>query len=91
MLGIPHIAHGARAVALERVGDCEISMFEALGAASSEAPLFWMELFDLSVHSSLDSCGCHNLGEAAAAFEDFASRARSLSEAPLFAAGGTEV
>ena len=86
LLGIPHIAHGARVVALERVGDCEISMFESLGAGAPEAPLFWMELFDLSVHSSLDSCGCRNLGEAAAAFEDFASQARSLAEAPLCAA-----
>ncbi len=90
LLGIPHIAHGARMVALERVGDCEISMFEALGAGSPEAPLFWMELFDLRVHSSLDSRGCHNLGEAVAAFEEFASQANSLTEAPLCAEGEME-
>ncbi len=90
LLGIPHIAHGARAVALERVGDCEISMFEALGASLPEAPLFWIELFDLSVHSSLDSCGCHNLGEAAAVFADFASRASGLAEASPRATGEME-
>jgi len=90
LLGIPHVAHGARSVALERVGDCEISMFEALGTSLPEAPLFWIELFDLRVHSSVDSCGCRNLGEAAVAFADFASRAISLAEAPLRAAGETE-
>ncbi|MFT4122181.1 hypothetical protein [Bradyrhizobium sp.] len=90
LLGIPHIAHGARVVALERVGDCEISMFEALGAGPAGAPLFWMELFDLRVDSSLDSCGCHNLGDAADAFEGFAARARRLAEPSLCAAFATE-
>jgi hypothetical protein len=90
LLGIPHIAHGARTVALERVGDCEISMFEALGGGSHEAPLFWMELFDLRVDSSLDSRGCHNLCEAAEIFEDFASRASRLTGASPCAASGTE-
>jgi hypothetical protein len=81
LLGIPHVAHGSRAVALERVGDCEISMFEALGAGLPDSPLFWMELFDLRVDASLDSRGCHTMSDAVAAFEDFASRARRLTEA----------
>ncbi|MBR0819078.1 hypothetical protein JQ627_14185 [Bradyrhizobium liaoningense] len=86
MLGLPDIAHGSRMVALERVGDCEISMFEALGAGLSESPLFWMELFDLSVHGSRDSRGCHNMSDAVATFEDFASQARRLAEPSLCAA-----
>jgi hypothetical protein len=79
LLGIPHIAHGARTVALERVGDCEISMFESLEAGSAAAPLFWMELFDLRVHASRDSRGCHNMGDAVATFDDFASQASRLA------------
>lgn len=90
MLGIPHVAHGARTVALERVGDCEISMFEALGASLPEAPLFWIELFDLRIHSSVDSCGCYSLDEAAVVFADFASRAIGLTEASQRATGETE-
>ena len=82
LLGIPHIAHGARTVALERVGDCEINMFESLEAGSAVAPLFWMELFDLRVHASRDSRGCHNMGDAVAAFNDFASQASRLAELP---------
>jgi hypothetical protein len=82
LLGIPHIAHGSRTVAIERVGDCEITMFEALGAGLPDVPLFWMELFDLRVHSSLDSRGCHNMRDAVAAFEDFASQARRLADVP---------
>ncbi|MET4390566.1 hypothetical protein ABIB73_006348 [Bradyrhizobium sp. F1.4.3] len=83
LLGIPHVAHGTRTVALERVGDCEISMFETLGAGSPEAPLFWMELFDLRFHSSRDSHGCHNMTDAVAAFEDFALQASRLAEVSL--------
>jgi hypothetical protein len=90
LLGIPFVAHGSRTVALERVGDCEISMFEALGEGTSDGPLFWMELFDLSGHASLDSRGCHNLYEAAEAFTCFASRASRLAEASLCAAGDIE-
>ena len=85
LLGIPHIAHGSRTVALERVGDCEITMFETLGGGLPEGPLFWMELFDLRIDASLDSRGCHNMRDAVAAFEDFASRAGRLVEAPLYA------
>jgi hypothetical protein len=81
LLGIPHIAHGPRTVALERVGDCEINMFETLEAGSA-APLFWMELFDLRVHASRDSRGCHNMSDAVAAFNDFASQASRLAEVP---------
>lgn len=80
LLGIPDVAHGARIVALERVGDCEISMFEALGGGLPQSPLFWMELFDLRVHASRDSRGCHNMRDAVATFEDFASQASRLAE-----------
>ncbi|WP_245331863.1 hypothetical protein [Bradyrhizobium sp. NAS80.1] len=65
-------------------------MFEALGASVPAAPLFWIELFDLRVHSSLDSCGCQNLDEAAAVFADFASRASGQAGASLRAAGEME-
>ncbi|MDN3273919.1 hypothetical protein QWJ07_06675 [Frankia sp. RB7] len=81
LLGIPYVAHGSRTVALERVGDCEISMFETLGGGLPESPLFWMELFDLRVDASLDSRGCHSMRDAVAAFEDFALRASRLTGA----------
>ncbi|MET4801321.1 hypothetical protein [Bradyrhizobium sp. LB11.1] len=89
LLGIPHIAHGSRSVALERVGDCEISMFETLGAGLPDSPLFWMELFDLRIDASLDSRGCHTMSDAVAAFEDFSLRASRLAEASLRAAAET--
>ena len=83
LLGLPDIAHGSRLVALERVEDCEISMFEALGAGLPDSPLFWMELFDLRVDASRDSRGCHNMSDAVSTFEDFASQARRLAEPSL--------
>jgi hypothetical protein len=89
LLAIPDVAHGSRMVALERVGDCEISMFEALGGSLPDSPLFWMELFDLSVRASLDSRGCHNMRDAVATFEDFASQAGRLTETSPDMAGET--
>jgi hypothetical protein len=86
LLGLPDVTHGSRTVALERVGDCEISMFEALGAGLPESPLFWMELFDLGVDASRDSRGCHNMSDAVATFEEFSSRASRLAEASPTAA-----
>jgi hypothetical protein len=53
LLGLPDIAHGARVVVLERIGNYEIRMFETPEASSVGAPLFWMELFDLGILSSL--------------------------------------
>jgi len=49
-------------------------MFEVSQISSDDVPLFWMELFDHDVRSSVDSCVCHGIQEAVAAFEDFISR-----------------
>lgn len=85
MLGIPYIAHAGRTVALDRVRDFEIRMFETLDAGSAQSPLFWIELVDLRDRSSVDSCGCNNLGEAAAAFADFTCQAGCSRASPSVA------
>ena len=90
LLGLPDIAHGARVVVLERIGNYEIRMFETPEASSVGAPLFWMELFDLSTLSSLDSGGCYDVGAAVTAFEAFASQARHLNECLRCADSGKE-
>jgi hypothetical protein len=74
LLCIPEGENGARTVSLACVGNYEIRMFEATQTDSADVPLFWIELFDQDAQSSVDSCVCHNIKEAVAAFEDFISR-----------------
>jgi hypothetical protein len=78
LLGIPENAQVPKVISLERVGACEIRMFEA--APVDDAPLFWMELFDHDAQSSVDSCSCYEIAEAAATFDDFISQAQRRTE-----------
>jgi hypothetical protein len=75
LLCTPESAHGVRMISLQRIGACEIRMFDA-APATDDAPLFWMELFDHDAASSVDSCSCYEITEAAAAFDDFISQAK---------------
>ena len=79
LVGLPEDAPGGRIVLLDRIGNCEIRMFKTPETGTGDAPLFWIELFDLSAQSSLDSCRCYNFAYAVAVFEAFASQARSLN------------
>lgn len=79
LLGIPENAHGAKVISLQWIGRCEIRMFEATPASSDDAPLFWIELFDHDRRSSVDSCSCYEIAEAAATFDDFISQAKRLA------------
>jgi hypothetical protein len=63
-----------RMVSLACIGSYEIRMLDAPQSSSANAPLFWVELFDLDAQSSVESCVCHNIEEGVAAFQDFISR-----------------
>jgi hypothetical protein len=80
LLCIPENASGARMVLLERIGDYEIRMFEAVQTDSADGPLFWMELFDCDGQSSVDSCCCYEIEQAATAFNGFVSQAKHPGE-----------
>jgi hypothetical protein len=71
LLCIPENEPGARVVSLGRVGNCEIRMFEASQAGSSDGPLFWMELFDHPAQVCVNSCACRSIKDAVAAYDDF--------------------
>jgi hypothetical protein len=73
LLSIPESEPGARMVSLGQIGNFEIRIFETSQTESSSAPLFWMELFDHDAQTCVDSCVCHSIKEAAAAFEHFRS------------------
>ena len=80
LLGIPENAETAEVISLERIGACEIRMFEAPSGNSEDALLFWLELFDHDRRGSLDSCSCTAIAEAAAIFDDFVVEARRMAE-----------
>jgi hypothetical protein len=67
-------------VLLASIGSCEIRMFRGPEAALDGTPLFWLELIDHSIKTSVDSCSCHRLKDAVAIFDDFISQAARLNE-----------
>ena len=73
-------------VLLASVVSCEIRMFPDPKADLDGAPLFWLELIDNSLKTSVDSCSCHGVKDAVAIFDDFISQASSLENA-----GGQDV
>ena len=64
-------------VSLASIGSYEIRMFGDPKADVDGAPLFWLELIDHSLKTSVDSCGCHGVKDAVAIFDDFISQASS--------------
>jgi hypothetical protein len=76
LLSIPENAEGCRMVSLERIGAFEIRIFESALTDSADGPLFWMELFNHHRQSSVDSCSCCEIGEAATAFDGFVSQTK---------------
>ena len=69
-------------VLLASVGSCEIRMFRGPEADldGNGVPLFWLELIDHSLKTSVDSCGCHGVKDAVAIFDDFISQVSCLDE-----------
>lgn len=68
-------------ISLAWIGSCEIRIFEGSQADSDGMPLFWLELFDHSAKTSVDSFSCHEIKDAVVVFEDFISQAGLLNEA----------
>jgi len=50
-------------------------MFRDLKADVDVAPLFWLELIDHSIKTSVDRFACHRLKDAVAIVDDFLSHA----------------
>jgi hypothetical protein len=76
LLGLPQNAQGARTISLERIGTFEILMFDVSPDSATDAPLFWLELFDHATKSSVDSCSCTEIARAVTVFDDFVSLAK---------------
>jgi hypothetical protein len=69
-------------VLLASIGSFEIRMFRGPEADldGNGAPLFWLELIDRSIKTSVDSFACHKLKDAVAVFDGFISQATRLSK-----------
>jgi hypothetical protein len=67
-------------VLLASIGSCEIRMFRGPKADLDGAPLFWLELIDHSIKTSVDSFSCHRLKDAVPIFDDFISQAAGLKK-----------
>ena len=68
-------------VSLASFGSHEIRMLSGPAADSDSAPLFWLELFDHTTKTSLDSFCCHRLKDAVPVLSDFFAQMDDLDNA----------
>ena len=61
----------AASVSLASAGSCEIRMVPGPEVGLDGLPIFWLELFDHSTKTSLDSCGCHRIKDAVSRLQEF--------------------
>ena len=66
-------------VLLASVGSCEIRMFRGPKICLDGVPLFWLELFDHSAKTSVDSFLCYRLKDAVPILANFISQADGMS------------
>jgi hypothetical protein len=76
LLGLPQNEHGARMISLERIGCHEVIMFDVSPDSATDAPLFWLQLFDHEAKLSVDSCSCTEIAQAVTVFDDFIALAK---------------
>jgi hypothetical protein len=67
-------------VSLASISSREIRMLAGPAINLASAPLFWLELFDHSTNTSVDSFCCHKLKDAAPVFSDFLAQANDLNK-----------
>jgi len=68
-------------VLLASIGNYEVRMLASPAVDLDSAPLFWLELFDHSMKTSVDSFRCHRLKDAVPVFSDFITQASELNKA----------
>ena len=68
-------------VSLASIGSHEIRMLAGPAVDLDSAPLFWLELFDHSTKTSVDSFCCHRLKDAVPVVSDFFAQVDDLNNA----------
>ena len=73
---------GACHVVIDKVGAYELRLLEISSGNAREAASLWVELYDRSLRTGVDSCKCRDVGEAIEAARFFMTHAaRHKSEA----------
>ena len=67
-------------VSLASIGSHEIRMLAGPAVDLDSAPLFWLELFDHSTKTSVDSFCCHRLKDAVPVVCDFFAQVDDLNK-----------
>lgn len=67
-------------VSLGSIGSHEIRMLAGKAINLASTPLFWLELYDHSTNTSVDSFCCHKLKDAAPVFSDLLAQANDLNK-----------
>jgi len=67
-------------VSVASIGSYEIRMLADPTGDSDSTPLFWLELIDHSIKTSVDSFACRRLKDAVAIVDDFISQASCLDK-----------
>jgi hypothetical protein len=67
-------------VSLASIGSHEIRMLAAPAVNLDSAPLFWLELFDHSTKTSVDTFCCHRLRDAVPVVCDFFAQVDDLNK-----------
>ena len=70
----------AASVSLASAGSREIRMIRGPKVGLDDGPLLWLELFDHSTNTSLDSCCCHRIKDAASRLQEFILQAGGSTE-----------
>jgi hypothetical protein len=68
----PRSKYGERTISLVRIRNYEIRMVET--TPPIKTALFWIELFDHNLKTTIDSCHCTDIEEAVAAYEHLVSQ-----------------
>ena len=67
-------------VSLASIGNHEIRMLAGPAVDLDGAPLFWLELFNHSKKTSVDSFRCHRIKDALPVFKHFVAQANDLNK-----------
>lgn len=71
----PKGKYGERTVSIVRIRNYEIRMVESCSSDMADTFLFWIELFDHDIQSTVDSCRCREIEDGVAGFEQFLRQA----------------
>ena len=76
--GISEGGSAPRTISIVKIGRYEIRMFSGSPRWPGGTRRSWIELFDHDAQLSVDSCGCREIEEALAGFDELVSQAEGL-------------